>query len=202
MKTACLAACSIAALLTLNGVSSASMINGTNFVVSKTGTIDIQFLSQNSSSRGKLYFLGSSAAGGPITYATSTDANSLGRYLFNSHTSTLNSTVRIGEFVEGTVLHFAYKLYRTSGYRPSNTVFRTDIAADRNYFNFQKLSSGSSSSVFTKMRIEDDRGNDCDWDYDDLCFKITNAPKVPAPGAVTLAGLAGLLAVPRRRREA
>ncbi len=202
MKTACLAGITALSILALNGVSSAAMINGTNFTVAKTGSIDISFLSQSTSSRGKLYFLGSSNAGGPITYAASTDANSLGRYLFNSHTSALNSTVRIGEFVEGTILHFAYKLYRTSGRNTSNAVFRTDIAADRNYFNFQKQSPLANGSAVTKMRIEDDRGNDCDWDYDDLCFKITNTTTVPAPGAVTLASLAGLLAVPRRRRDA
>lgn len=200
MKIATLAAVSVASILALSGVSSAAMINGTNFTVAKTGTIDIQFLSQNTSSRGKLFFLGSSVGNGPITYAASTDANSLGRFLFDSHITPLNSSVRIGEFVQGTVLHFAYKLYRTRGFTPSNVIFRTDNNSDRNYFNFTKLSSGSSSSVFTRMRIEDDRGNNCDWDYDDLCFKITNTPKIPAPGAVTLAGLAGLLAVPRRRQ--
>lgn len=201
MKTACLAGITALSILALSGVSSAAMVTGTTYRVDKTGSIDIQFLAQNTSARGKLYFLGSSS-GGPITYATSTDANSLGRYLFNSHTSALNSSVKIGDFAEGTILHFAYKIYRSSVSTPLGTTFRTDVAGDRQYFGFEKLAPLANGATVTRMKIEDDRGNSCDWDYNDLCFKITNTPKVPAPGAVTLAGLAGLLAVPRRRKDA
>lgn len=201
MKTACLAGITALSLLALSGVSSAAMVTGSTYTVDKTGSIDIQFLSQNTSSRGKLYFLGSSN-GGPITYSTSTDANHLGRFLFDSHVSTLNASTKIGDFVAGTVLHFAYKIYRSSSSTPLGTIFRTDVAADRQYYGFEKLAPLPSGATVTKMKIEDDRGNNCDWDYNDLCFKITNTPKVPAPGAVTLAGLAGLLAVPRRRKDA
>jgi MYXO-CTERM domain-containing protein len=143
---------------------------------------------------GNLYFLGSGDATTVLNPAPNSDPTNQGFFAFSNHNNPIGTTVELpGVFNAGDVLHFAYDIVAPSN--ASTDVLRTDVAGDRNQFAYNADPNGAHY-----VMVEDVYpGDGSDMDYNDIVFGLTFEP-VPAPGALALLGLAGVLGRPRRRR--
>lgn len=179
--------------------ASAAMVTGSLYSVPQTGEVSISFRSQDAGATGSLYFLGVENEGG-IAYTSSTDERSLGQFLFSNHSSSLGSSLVLGNFNAGDKLHFAYIVTNGVSSVPTGTTSRTDIAADRLYFGLEGPAS-RGSALDTVLFVEDIKDPaHTDWDYNDFTATLTSIP-VPAPGPMALAGAGMLLLAPRRKNR-
>ena len=191
--SALLAAAALAA-----GISSAAMARPLPYgagvpIVVPTNNVTVTLIFDHSAAEftGNLYFLGSGTATTVTNPAPNSDGTGLGTFAFNNHTSTLFSAVALpGVYSAGTVLHFAYDIVAPA--TATTDLLRTDVAGDRMQFAWDP-----GNSFF---EIEDVYLNNpnCDQDYNDIVVGVCFIP-VPAPGALALLGVAGLLGCRRRR---
>lgn len=193
-RTIALGLCAFAVTGGITTIASAGLPYGTGVpitVPSDNVTITLVFDHTAALFTGNLYFLGSGNATTLLNPAPNTDPTNQGFFVVNNHTSTLGAHVVLpGVFQSGQVLHFAYDIIAPSN--ASTDVLRTDVAGDRNQFAWD-----TENQFFA---IEDVYLNNpqCDEDYNDIVIGVLFTP-VPAPGALALLGMAGL--VGRRRRR-
>jgi hypothetical protein len=139
---------------------------------------------------GNLYFLGSGDATTVLAPAPNTDAAGLGFFAFSNHVAPIGTEVAIpGVFNAGDVLHFAYDIVAPGD--ATTDVLRTDVAGDAMQFAWDP-----ENSYFSVEDIYLDEGSD--MDYNDIVVGVCFMP-VPAPGALALLGVAGLIGGRRRR---
>ena len=151
----------------------------------------VQFLGQEAAYTGDLYFLGWGDETTVTEWSTSTDGTGLGQWLANNHSSTIGDAMMLdGSFSAGDVLHFAYNVTEVTEPPDGIATYRTD---DRNE-GYRHFAWDAATGGF---RVEDLPFYESDFDYNDAMFSIEFG-MVPAPGALALLGLGGL--VTRRRR--
>lgn len=165
-----------------------------NAIVVPSNNVTVTLVFDHSSAlfTGNLYFLGTGNATTLLNPAPNSDGTGLGTFIVNNHTSPIGTSVALpGVFNAGQVLHFAYDIVAPIG--ASTDVLRTDVAGDRMQFAWDP-----ENSFFA---IEDTYLSNpkCDQDYNDIVIGVCFTP-VPAPGALALLGLAGLVGARRRRR--
>lgn len=164
--------------------------------------VSVSFVSSSAGARGSLYFLGYETPGGPpaaITPAADSDSNNLGAFLFENKGPTRSNVAGLGVIPGGATLHFAYLVTQGVSVAPTGSLFRTDVAADLNYFGSTDLGMEDGERVW-RMGIEDIRDeNRSDWDYNDAVFEVRAFP-VPTPGTIALAAAGVGLAAVRRRK--
>lgn len=194
-----------AAPLLIGGAACASIDIGSLPQTPFAGRVIAEFVSSDAGATGSLYYLGAEAAGGDaITYASSTDANGLGRYLFSNKGTAVGFGVDLGLIDAGVTLHFAYLITHTNAHAKKGDVIRTDVAGDLTYV---ALSAGvEGDGVWSRVHIEDTKGRKSDLDYNDLTISLrfdsssAGTDSVPAPGGAALAAIGLLCGVARRRR--
>ncbi|MCR9218310.1 MAG: hypothetical protein ACFHWZ_10405 [Phycisphaerales bacterium] len=194
IKTAVAAAC-------VGGAAtgaSASVITGTTYQVEQTGAFDVSFVSQSAGWTGSLYFTGAEV-GGIMHPADDSDQYGIGQFLFDNHGTAPGHTVSIGEFEQGTVLHFAYQVFRGNKSNGNiRYVLRTDSPNDLNQFGWKEITPVADSMRTSTLHIEDIVGSGSDYDYNDVRANVI-ARAVPTPGTATLAGFALIVGCSRRR---
>ncbi len=142
---------------------------------------------------GNLYFLGSGNATTVLNPAPNSDPTGQGFFAFNNHANPIGTSVLLpGVFQAGDVLHFAYDIVAPAS--ATTEVLRTDVAGDRNQFAWNTDPNGANYFLIEDIYPEDGS----DMDYNDLVVGVCFAP-IPAPGALALLGLAGLVGRSRRR---
>lgn len=181
--------------MAVGGAAQAGMIGGASVTTPYHSEVSVEFVSQSAGAKGALYFLGFNDGDG-ITYAASTDSNNLGRYLFHNHGTAQGYSVLLGDFGAGSVMHFAYLITNGVSVAPTGQITRTDALSSV----FFAVDAGRSDSVgdYSRVGVEDIVSKSSDMDYNDMIFNVRFAD-VPAPGGAMLAGLAMLVASPRRR---
>ncbi|TVQ81556.1 MAG: hypothetical protein EA380_01435 [Phycisphaeraceae bacterium] len=182
------------------GSASAAMIPASLVELETESTVTVTFDSSDAGAKGSLYFLGHEQDGS-ITYATSTDANGLGKWLFSNHGTAPGYSVNLGTLPGGALLHFAYLITNGVSVAPTGSLFRTDVPDDMLYFMSDVVAADSSGTTVS-YGIEDIRNpSKSDWDYNDVMFSV-RVDAIPGPGAIALAASAVMLAGVRRRRRA
>lgn len=181
------------------GTASAAVIPASLVELDTDSTVTVTFDSSDAGAKGSLYFLGHEQ-GGSITYATSTDANGLGKWLFSNHGTAPGFSVELGLLPGGALLHFAYLITHGVTNAPTGSLFRTDVPADMQYF-MSNVVAADASGTTVSYGIEDIRKpSKSDWDYNDVMFTV-RVDAIPGPGAIALAASAMMLAGVRRRRH-
>jgi len=195
MKTSIRALGAAIAALTVTSAATAGLPYGVGqpiMVPTNNVTITLVFDHSSAVFTGNLYFLGTGTANAVTNPAPNSDATGLGTFVFNNHTSVLGSTFDLpGVFNAGQVLHFAYDIVAPAD--ASTDLLRTDVAGDQMQFAFDP-----ENSFFEIEDVYLDNPM-CDQDYNDIVVGVCFTP-VPAPGALALLGVAGLIS--RRRRRA
>ncbi len=187
-----------ASTLALATTANASFIPGSPVVLPFRSSVSVEFLSQSAGAKGALYFLGAEKDD-VITYAASSDSSGLGQFLFHNHGTTVGYTVPLPDVFAGdSILHFAYRITNGVSAAPTGQVTRTD-GSTSTFFAIGSPVAGVDTFA-QKVHIEDIISSSSDMDYNDMVFRV-HAAHIPAPGGALLAGLAGLVALPRRRRE-
>ena len=182
----------MAGAIAIAGSAGAELIIGDPVTVPfDNATATIRFLGFEAEYAGDLYFLGSGSEIAVTDWAENSDETGLGQWLANNHSTTVGeSKLLAGAFSAGAVLHFAYNVTEVTDPPDGIATYRTD---DRNE-GYQHFAWDAATGDF---RVEDLPFYESDFDYNDAMFHI-EFEMVPAPGALALLGLGGLM---RRRRR-
>lgn len=177
----------VAVLALATAAAHADLVVGAPVVVPEGMTgAQIEYLGPEADYTGEFYFLGWGDEDGVLEAAGDTGEPGLGQFLFNNQDSPIGSVETLSlDFSEGDVLHFAYNVIAPAGVED---LFRTDNEIDQIQFAWD---AGDGTFAVEDIRIPSF------WtDYNDAVFQVTF---IPAPGAMALLGLAGVLGSRRRR---
>ncbi len=182
----------VAALVLCVSTANADLVSDTPITVpADNSQAFVEFISQTAAYEGNLYFLGTGTPDQVLNPAPNTDAANLGQFLFNNHAATPgDTTMLIGTFDQGDILHLAYDIVHPVDV--ADELFRTDVDDDQKYFSID-VETGI-------IGIEDLRKPQSDLDYDDILFRLYFV-QIPSPGVLALLGVAGLTGGRRRRRQ-
>lgn len=190
------AALAAAAVTLISPKARAEMVIGASVIVpEETTSVSFKLIGSNAAFSGELSFLGSGTnivITNPAESEAAGGGLGLGHDLFANHPGDTGDEVTIeGLFHAGDVLHFAYNVFEPTD---SADVFRTDDAATASQFAWDAQTR--------KLYVEDLRPGHWwyDADYDDIVAQVTFGASTPAPGSLALLGLAGSLALGKRRR--
>lgn len=192
---------SIIAVVSLAGAAASAGVMVDNPVaLTATSDVSVRFVSSDAGAKGSLYFLGHEL-NEVITYAASSDAHNLGSFLFSNHGTSAGTTVHLGTFDNGAILHFAYLITNGVSVAPTGTLIRSDLIGDLAYLSGASMFN-FDDGPFVRIGLEDIKNpHKSDWDHNDVIFDVIAAP-VPAPGTIALATIALAVATPRRREKA
>ena len=152
--------------------------------------VDVEFVDSSAGWSGDFYFLGHGTSDTIEEHADDTNDAELGQWLLNNHSSTSGDTATLdGIFQSGEVLHFAYDVWKNGNHKD---LFRTDVSADLAHFQWDNESF--------ELGIEDIRGSNSDWDYNDIELRFTFR-EVPTPATAAIMILAGITGRTRTRRR-